>query len=444
MRFPRLSFALLLAAAPVTSAIAQPAEPWQQADDEPASPVAPEPEPEIAPEPEPTAEPEAVAVPAPVTAADAEWSDPSLAEDTSEVMQIHGWVSQGAFASLHNNYLANTTDGSFEFFEAGLNVTKELGSNLRTGVQIFAQDLGPIGNYEPVIDWAYVDYRRSPGLGVRAGRFKMPLYLYNERMDADMTRTTVLMPQAVYDQHFRDVLNAVSGVDVYGTLDVGGAGTIDYDAYAGTVYIQPRGAVYDLEHVLGARVTWDAPGCMRASSHFLYSNFSAADTVDDATRDAIIMAGGAPAGWDGTVTQDYSNWKMYGGALECATEKWTITAEAGIWEADTTTSPMIEEPGQYRELRGYAQAEHRINDRFSTAAYLSLYNWMDDWSTSSDDGDHQYDAALSLRYDVTPNWLVKAEVHAIDGYGLTEGSLNRGRERKDNWGMFLAKTTLTF
>jgi hypothetical protein len=39
---------------------------------------------------------------------------------------------------------------------------------------------------------------------------------------------------------------------------------------------------------------------------------------------------------------------------------------------------------------------------------------------------------------------VKAEAHAIDGFGLTEGSLNRVAEREHRWGMFLAKTTLTF
>lgn len=390
MKMSRIPFALLLVAAPVYAQEEPPPE------EKPAPP-------------------------------EVEWSDPSLADDTSEMMQIHGWVSQGAFASLHNNYLANTTDGSFEFFEAGLNVTKELGSNLRTGVQIFAQDLGPIGNYEPVIDWAYVDYRKSPGFGVRAGRFKMPLYLYNERMDADMTRTTVLMPQAVYDQHFRDVLNAVSGADVYGTVDLGSAGSLDYDAYAGTVYIQPRGAVYDLKHVLGTRVTWDAPGCLRASGHYLYSNFSAAQTEGDMT-----------------IVQNFDDWMMYGGALECATERLTVTAEAGIWQAKNTYEPMVAPPSRYRELRGYAQAEYRINDRFSTAAYLSTYAWMDGWTRSTDDSQHQYDGAVSVRYDVTPNWLVKAEVHAIDGWGLTESSLNQGREHKDNWGMFLAKTTLTF
>lgn len=371
-------------------------------------------------------------------------AQPTIEEDADEVMQLHGWVSQGLMTSTGNNYLANTTDGSFEFFEAGINVTKELGPDLRTGVQIFAQDLGPIGNYAPIIDWAYVDYRKKPWLGIRAGRFKMPLYLYNERMDADMTRTAVLMPQAVYDQHFRDVLNAVSGADVYGTVDLGSGGSLDYDAYAGTVFIQPRGANYDLENVFGTRLIWDAPTCLRVSAHGLYSNFSASAQLDDAERDQVIAAGGAPADWNGVVVESYKNWKMLGGALECATDRVTVTAEAGVWDAEVEQTPMLGPPDRYRELRAYTQADYRVDDRLSTALYLSVYSELDGTSMSTEDNGHQYDLALSARYDITPNWLVKGEAHAIDGYGLTEGELNADRERVHRWGMLLAKTTLTF
>ena len=183
MRSLPVSLFLALVAAP---AAAQPEAPTPV---EPAEPTPVEPVAETTTTPEPTA-----------AEVEAAWAETALEDDASESLQMHGWVSQGVMASSGNNYLANTTKGSFEFFEAGLNVTKELGTNLRAGVQIFAQDLGPIGNYAPIIDWAYVDYRSKPWLGVRAGRFKMPLYLYNERMDTDMTRTTVLMPQAVYDQ----------------------------------------------------------------------------------------------------------------------------------------------------------------------------------------------------------------------------------------------------
>jgi hypothetical protein len=384
-------------------------------------------EPAAEPAPE-TPEPVAAVPPPPTKNAWVEGSDDDASADS---LQIHGWASQGAMVSTGNNYLANTKRGSFEFFEAGLNVTKELGSDVRAGVQLFAQDLGPIGNYDPILDWAYIDYRIRPSFGIRAGHFKMPLYLYSDQLDADMSRTSVLMPQAVYDQHFRDVLAAVSGVSAYGHIELAAAGSLDYDAYAGTLFIQPRGSDYDVENLAGTRLVWNTPvPCLRATGHLLYGNFHEKSAVDPTTGMST--------------TTDYNNWTMAGGGLECATERLTITAEASTWRSSIEFDPSIGPALPYRELRAYAQAAYRLTDRVSTSVYTSIYRDSTAGKNASDPGNHQYDGALSLRYDATLNLLVKAEVHAIEGYGLTESALNRGMERTSRWGMFLMKTTLAF
>jgi hypothetical protein len=416
---------------------------------QPADPVEPAPADETVTAEPAKAEPEAPApapeTPAAAPATTAAWANAADDEGGADSLQIHGWASQGAMLSTGNNYLANTKRGSFEFFEAGLNVTKELGSNLRAGVQIFAQDLGPIGNYSPILDWAYVDYQLRPWLGIRAGHFKMPLYLYSDQLDADMSRTSVLMPQSVYDQHFRDVLAAVSGVSIYGKVELGAAGSVDYDAYAGTLFIQPRGSDYDVENLVGTRVVWNTPvPCLRATGHVLYGNFHEKYPLDSATVDAVEMSGAAPADWDGSMTVDYNNWTMSGGGLECSTDKLTITAEASAWRSSLEFNPAIQSTVAFRELRAYAQAAYRITDRLSTSLYTSIYRDSTADNDPSDPGNHQYDTAVSVRYDATLNLLVKAEAHAIEGYGLTESSLNRGMERTSRWGMFLLKTTLNF
>jgi hypothetical protein len=373
------------------------------------------------------------------------WSDPELEETGAESLQIHGWASQGAMLSTDNNYLAHTSRGSFEFFEAGLNVTKELGSDVRAGIQVFAQDLGPIGNYNPIIDWAYIDYRPRPWFGVRAGHFKMPLYLYSDQLDADMTRTTVLMPQGVYDQHYRDVLAAVSGVGVYGHVELDAAGSLDYDVYGGTLFIQPRGSEYDVENLVGSRLVWTTPiPCVKAAGHVLYGNFHEKSGLDAATVSQVEMSGMAPADWDGSLTTNYNNWTMAGGGLECATERLTFTTEASMWHSSLAFTPGIQEPVEFKELRAYAQAALRLDDRWSTSIYASIYRNSTAGRDPSDDNSHQYDAAGSVRFDATPNVIVKAEAHAIDGFGATESNLNRGMERASRWGLFLVKTTLTF
>jgi hypothetical protein len=423
------------------TALAQPTEapPDDASSAQPVAPETPPPEPPPAePAPTPT-------VPANAPAVTTEWSDPAADDSTTDSLQIHGWMSQGAMMSTGNNYLAYTKRGSFEFFEAGLNVTKELGTDIRAGVQLFAQDLGPVGNYKPIVDWAYVDYKLRPWLGIRAGHFKMPLFLYSDQLDADMSRTTVLMPQAVYDSHFRQLLAAVSGVNIYGQVELGAAGSLEYDAYVGTLFSELYGDDWDVENLVGTRIVWNTPvPCVRAAGHVLRSRWHETWTLDDGSRDAVKMSGAVPPDWDGRVTATADGWTMAGGALECETERMTLTAEASWWRADVSVAPALQMPYEFDQLRAYVQASFRVTDRLSTSLYTSILRDSQGGQDPSDDANHQYDTAATVRFDVTPNLLVKAEAHAIDGYAATEGNLNRGEERASRWGLFLMKTTHTF
>src|ERR1700753_3437607 len=87
-------------------------------------------------------------------------------EDGVPPLEVHGFVSQGALLSTGNNYLARSKRGSFEFAEVGLNFTAQLTSRLRLGLQLFTQDLGPLGNYQARADWFYLDYRWRDWLGL--------------------------------------------------------------------------------------------------------------------------------------------------------------------------------------------------------------------------------------------------------------------------------------
>ena len=103
-------------------------------------------------------------------------------------IQIHGFASQGYIWSDHNNYLADSEDGTAEFNEAAINFQGRLTDNLRAGVQLFAKDLGDYGNNMVTLDWAYGDYRFEDWLGVRFGRVKRYSGLYGETRDYDMLR----------------------------------------------------------------------------------------------------------------------------------------------------------------------------------------------------------------------------------------------------------------
>lgn len=155
-----------------------------------------------------------------------------------EGVNIHGFASQGFIMSEQYNYLThNSKDGSFEYNEAGINFSKSLTDKLLFGIQLFSRDLGDVANNKVTIDWAYGDYRLKDWFGIRAGRIKLPIGLYNETRDIDMLRTSIVMPQSCYSDLLRDTSIAANGVGIYGNVDISAAGSIDYQVVAGQMNI---------------------------------------------------------------------------------------------------------------------------------------------------------------------------------------------------------------
>jgi hypothetical protein len=149
-------------------------------------------------------------------------------------VDIHGFISQGYITTTDNNFMGNTSDGTFEFNEIGINFGKQLTENMRVGVQLFSRDLGNYGNNEISVDWAYGDYRWKDWLGVRVGKIKTPHGLYNETRDVDMLRNWIFLPQSVYPEIERDAALSLMGAGIYGNAGLGMFGAISYQALAGT------------------------------------------------------------------------------------------------------------------------------------------------------------------------------------------------------------------
>ena len=119
-------------------------------------------------------------------------------------VQVHGFASQGFGFSNHNNYLTmNTSDGSAAMTVFGANVSTQLTDKLRVGIQVFDQNLGELGNWKPEVDWAMADYQFTGWFGLRGGKVKTVLGLYNDTQDMEFLHTWALMPQALYPMDVR-------------------------------------------------------------------------------------------------------------------------------------------------------------------------------------------------------------------------------------------------
>jgi hypothetical protein len=352
-------------------------------------------------------------------------------------VEIHGFVSQGFILTTDNNYLAESEDGSFEFAEVGLNFTKALTERLRAGVQLFARDLGPSGDYDAKLDWFYLDYRWTDRLGVRAGRVKLPFGLYNDTSDIDAARVPVLLPQSIYPTQNRNFLLAQTGVEIYGQLAAGGAGAIAYNLYGGTVFIEIEEGgqtPYEIRglrtpYIFGGRLLWEAPiEGLRAGGSVQALRLEADLRYPAVMRDVKLEV---PA-------------VLWVASVEYLREEWLFAAEYSRWHTEIESDdPALFPETETVSERAYVMASRRLG-RLTPGAYYSLF--YPDVDDREGRAQQQHDVAATLRVDLNAWWLLKLEAHFMHGTAAATPALNDrpSGELANSWGLFLVKTTAYF
>ncbi len=127
-------------------------------------------------------------------------------------VQIHGFASQGFTKSDNNNYLTmNTSEGSFAFTDGGLNGSIQLTGKFRVGAQLYIRNIGTLGDWHPIVDWAVADYKFKDWFGVRAGKVKSVLGLYNDTQDMEFLHTWAILPQSLYPLDLRSAVMSRCG-----------------------------------------------------------------------------------------------------------------------------------------------------------------------------------------------------------------------------------------
>ncbi len=362
-------------------------------------------------------------------------------------VDIHGFISQGYFQTDHNDFFENSSDGTFEFNEMGLNFGTMLADKLKLGIQFFARDVCSIGNDEIVVDWAYADYRWKQWLGLRVGRTKAAMGLYNEYRDVDMLRTGILLPQAVYIEHLRDSLLAINGVGIYGKINLKMAGQLQYQFHTGEMNISADGGTADVieglgfpditgidvnkAFVLGLKWSTPVPGLLLGISQA---------KVNSETHSGPSM------------TVEYQPYEAIVYSIEYVWYDMIIAAEMNkssidpILVVDNVESPMDQE----NQLGRYISVAYRFTDWFEAMiAYSEFYEDADDMDGNDNPEGYEWwgwqkDWTLSLRFDVNENWLIKFEGHLVNGITQVLSTYMLESEGKEDWNMIAAKVTYSF
>ena len=376
---------------------------------------------------------------------------------TSAGVDIHGFISQGFLYSDEYNYLAhNSKDGSFEYNEFGINFSKDLTDKLRMGIQFFSRDIGDASNNKVTVDWAYGDYRFRDWLGVRAGRIKLPMGVYNEIRDVDMLRTSIILPQGIYNDLLRDTLIAVNGVGLYGNFDLGAAGGLEYQLLSGALYSDPDSGA---NKFTDDSVNEQLPGAAEMGATENGTSFAGAirwETPLPGLRLGYSYLKTDPEfqiGLNGNLlATSESTTQFHIGSAEFVWNDLTVVGEYYARNSDTTMTSSAGITDIERKTESYyLSASYVFTDWFTLGAYYSVYypdkddKDGDNKAIGEDHRAWEKDLAVTFRFDINPYWIFKVEGHAVDGTANVIGIDNPDNDFSDSdWYYGAAKVTFSF
>ncbi len=346
-------------------------------------------------------------------------------------VQVHGFASQGFVYTSGNNWLTmNSNAGSGAMTDMGLNLTSQFSDKLRVGGQVYDRNLGQLGQWHPSLDWAVADYRFKNWLGVRGGKVKTTLGLYNDSQDLSFAHVSALLPQGIYPTDLRDATIAHTGGDLYGNIGLRhGAGEIAYTAYAGrrsdSIYSGYPYLLQDWQVFFRSLQGWQYGGDLRWTTPVKGLMVGASRMNQSLTGKGTfvnLLAPGAGLVPFETTTKTYWTNMFYG---EYMVRRLRIDAE---YRRDFFDIPYV--PGvdlQTNIHAWYIAGSYRIGKRVEVGSYYSHYVTENTGGPAlapiigstdpSEPWNHVYDKVISGHVDLNRFCYVKIEGHFMNGYG---------------------------
>lgn len=358
-------------------------------------------------------------------------------------VQIHSFFSQGFAYSDNNNFLTmKTSRGSGAFTDGGVNATLEVTDHFRAGAQAYFRNIGQLGRYTVEVDWAYGDYKFKDWLGVRGGKVKTPLGLYNDTQDAEFVHTWAMLPQGLYPLDLRGNAIAHTGGDVYGEILLKKAGSLSYIGYLGARSFDPKGGYYFFSNDQGMPIR--SISGRAAGGDLRWNTPLTGLTLGGSWLDQTQDRRGYYTFATGNYTCSADPQRTTAAYAEFLRDKWRFAGEFRrtryhlniVWRTDPIRTFLWDGS----EQGWFLSAAYRINKRLEVGTYHSRYSVDKPDAPADKNSDHIHDQTVTVRVDLNRFWNVKVEGHFMDGYGDLYSA--HGFYPRSNPGGFQPKTNM--
>ncbi len=367
-------------------------------------------------------------------------------------LQLHGFLSQGAVITSDNNFLGQSNDQvSTDFREIGMNASLRPTSDVQLSAGLLSHTAGATDNGElrldyGLIDWTVLSNEQGRG-GIRLGRVKNAYGLYNKTRDVPFTRPSILLPQSIYFERTRNLTVAADGAELYldrygdagslfVTFSLGQPQTGSEASKVSLVGLIPNGSL-DSKLMPIFQVIFEGDGgkyrlgftAVQLDAHYI-----------PGVRD-VLQAG-----------RIKFTPKIF--SAQYNAERWSLTSEFALRPVSTRNfgpnSPDAFSEGQSFYVQGsyrlapkweallrydvmYADSEDRDGKEFAASTRRPAFTrFSKDWTAG-------------IRFDLTPEFMLRAEYHRVDGTGYLPVQDNPNPSALvQHWDMFMLLASFRF
>ena len=367
-------------------------------------------------------------------------------------MQLHGFIMQGLVNTSDNNFFGQSHNRiSSDFREFGVNASWRLKPELQLSAELLSHRAGGTDDGRLRLDYGLIDWTvhtsESGRSGVRLGRLKAAYGLYNTTRDVPFTRPSIILPQSIYFERTRNLTVSADGGEIY--LERYGDGALLSASFAlGRPQADTSAAKIAL---VGLAANGHLESDPTPDFHLLYETdggkyrlgFTAArlklhyhpgpgDNLQAGTfelRPLVFSAQYNDENW--SLTGEYARRNTVINNFGPAFYNGHAAAESYYLQGTYRITPRWEALLRYDVF--YADRNDRHGQTFSAATRWPGYlRFAKDWTTG-------------IRYDVTSSFMLRAEIHRINGTGFLPVQDNPNPfAMQQRWNLYLLLASYRF
>jgi len=340
--------------------------------------------------------------------------------------QFHGFIAQGLIDVNGSDLVNDDSALSPKLTEIGLNGSYQLSDNLRLAGQVVYLNGG--NRYEEGIrvDYALLDWSAYDSLNWQTnlyfGRFKNNHWLYSSSRDIPFARPSIILPQSIYFDGFRDFAIGADGAAIKIRHHNDDFGNFDFNFTYGTSPVSDKQTELLLSDFAQGKAKQDSDmqvslywqpsfSAWKFGTSYLDSDFSyQRNDSDDMFFDADFSF------------QSYTLNALYEG------EYWEFSSE--VSQSNFRTKGFyLPQYDQTPISQGiYVQSRYKVTNELTLLArYEHFYNDKSDKKgkklTEQTDGKipayfgYHRDTTFGLSYELTNNLRLRFEYHWVEGAG---------------------------